>query len=230
MYPLDPDHQPLSGCRNLPDVLSDLKAQVAANSKGILLLRELMGEYGEPLVKSYMEHVQSNAETCVREMLYDFATRLGMGPEGGAVHSVDTMDDGTEIRLKLSIDKLSRTAIFDFSGSGPQVLGNWNAPTAITTAAVIYSLRTLVGREIPLNSGCMKPVEVIIPKVSTLRYCTITTVTSTLLHHTTTTLPPHYHHTTTTLPPHYHHTTTTLPPHYILRPFCTPGLHLASRP
>jgi hypothetical protein len=94
----------------------------------LLLLADVLQSTLHP--SSLRPPTQSNAETCVREMLFDFATRLGMGPEGGVVYSVDTMDDGTEIRLKLSIDKTTRTAVFDFGGSGPQVLGP-SSPTLL---------------------------------------------------------------------------------------------------
>eukprot|EP00929_Paragymnodinium_shiwhaense_P061341 TRINITY_DN30628_c0_g1_i1.p1 TRINITY_DN30628_c0_g1~~TRINITY_DN30628_c0_g1_i1.p1 ORF type:complete len:1327 (-),score=229.11 TRINITY_DN30628_c0_g1_i1:244-4224(-) len=159
---------PLSGCRNLVDVVSDLKAQVAANAKGIAQIHELIRECSEPLVIAYMRHVQDNAAACVREMLREFAKTVGLGGKQGSVYASEYMDDGTEIKLKLTVDGVAGTADFDFTGTGPEVLGNWNAPTAITSAALIYCLRLLVGKEIPLNSGCMEPVSIKIPTGSVL--------------------------------------------------------------
>lgn len=78
------------------------------------------------------------------------------------------MDDGTELRLKLTIDRKKRSAVFDFTGTGPQILGNTNAPYSITRSAILYSLRSLIGKDIPLNSGCLEPIEIIIPVESIL--------------------------------------------------------------
>lgn len=176
--PADKPNIQLAGCRNMSDVLSDLKAQVAANAKGIGLLHELMRQYTEPVVLSYMGHVQNNAAQCVRQMLKDYAASLreeGYGPVGETgqlvVDAVDYMDDGNPIKLKLSINDTDGTVHFDFTGTGPQVLGNWNSPSAITTAAVIYCMRILVGRDIPLNSGCLEPVTIEIPEGSMLSPC-----------------------------------------------------------
>lgn len=171
LLPSPPDRPEvkLAGCRNLSDVLSDLKAQVAANAKGIRLLHQLMRQYSKPVVLAYMGHVQANAAECVKQMLRDYGHRLreaGIGESQGdtiVVSASDRMDDGNEIQLRLSIDTVEGQASFDFAGTGPQVYGNWNAPRAITTAAVIYCLRLLVGREIPLNSGCLQPIRIAVP-------------------------------------------------------------------
>ncbi|KAM6412713.1 LOW QUALITY PROTEIN: 5-oxoprolinase [Pluvialis apricaria] len=152
-----------SGSRNLPDNLSDLRAQVAANQKGIQLVTELIRLHGLPVVQAYMAHIQANAEVAVREMLKDFAARWGT-----AVEAEDHMDDGSPIRLRVQVDPQEGSAVFDFGGSGPEVYGNCNAPRAIALSALIYCLRCMVGRDIPLNQGCLAPVRVLIPKGSIL--------------------------------------------------------------
>ena len=112
-----------SGTRNLSDNLSDLRAQVAANNSGIRLLNELVGEYGLKVVQSYMGFIQHNAETSVRAMLKSFAKSNGSRAE-----AIDHMDDGTAIKLTIDIDEESGSAIFDFTGTGPEVTsGNHNA-------------------------------------------------------------------------------------------------------
>ena len=158
----------LQGTRRLADNLSDLKAQVAANQRGIILINELIQEYDLDTVQAYMGFVQVNAEMAVREMLKTVAMKIG--GDGGAVsvEEEDFMDDGSAIRLKLTIDPEEGTAVFDFSGSTEEVYGNWNAPPAVTAAAVIYSLRALLPVDIPLNQGCLAPVKLNIPEGSFL--------------------------------------------------------------
>ncbi|XP_018428770.1 PREDICTED: 5-oxoprolinase isoform X1 [Nanorana parkeri] len=157
-----------SGTRNLHDNLSDLRAQVAANQKGIQLVNELIDVYGLEVVQAYMAHIQANAEVAVREMLKAFANRWEKQTGALEVESVDFMDDGSPIRLKVKINKEEGSAVFDFSNSGHEVFGNCNAPRAITLSALIYCLRCMVGEDIPLNQGCLVPVKVIIPKGSIL--------------------------------------------------------------
>jgi 5-oxoprolinase (ATP-hydrolysing) len=152
-----------SGTRNLHDNLSDLRAQVAANNSGIRLLHELVHEYGLLHVEAYMRFIQKNAEASVRLMLKEFAEK-----HGTTAHAVDHMDDGSPIELTVSIDPESGSAKFDFTGTGPQVMGNHNAPPAVTYSAVIYSLRSLVAKDIPLNQGCLAPIEFVIPKYTLL--------------------------------------------------------------
>jgi len=113
-------------------------------------------------VQAYMGHIQHNAEMAVRDMLKEIAATQC------ELQAVDYMDDGTPIRLKVSIDKENGNAIFDFTGSGAQVYGNTNAPRAVTYSAIIYCLRCLVRREIPLNQGCLNPIKIIIPEGSIL--------------------------------------------------------------
>ncbi|XP_075437118.1 5-oxoprolinase-like isoform X2 [Ascaphus truei] len=157
-----------SGTRNLHDNLSDLRAQVAANQKGIQLVNELIDVYGLEVVQAYMEHIQANAEVSVRDMLREFAERWENQTGSLEVESEDHMDDGSPIRLRVRINKEEGSAVFDFSGSGHEVFGNCNAPRAITFSALIYCLRCMVGQDIPLNQGCLVPVQAIIPKGSIL--------------------------------------------------------------
>jgi 5-oxoprolinase (ATP-hydrolysing) len=96
-------------------------------------------------------------------MLAEFSQRAGMS-EVGSVFAEDQMDDGTPIVLRVTIDRSQRTAVFDFTGTGPEVYGNCNTPPAVTYSAIIYCLRCMVTREIPLNQGCLTPIEVIIPE------------------------------------------------------------------
>ncbi|CAM8878817.1 unnamed protein product [Rhodiola kirilowii] len=143
----------IPGTRRLPDNLSDLRAQVAANQRGISLIKELIEYYGLETVQAYMTYVQLNAEE---------ATELVV------LEEEDYMDDGSTIHLKLTIDSVKGSATFDFNGTSPEVYGNWNAPEAVTAAAVIYCLRCLVDVDIPLNQGCLAPVNILIPPGSFL--------------------------------------------------------------
>ncbi|KAF2267471.1 hypothetical protein CC78DRAFT_614200 [Lojkania enalia] len=153
-----------SGTRCLSDNLNDLKAQIAANQKGINLINTLMSDYGEEVVKFYMTNIQQNAETSVRNLLKEVYKRF----EGQDLSAIDYMDDGSPIKLKVSIDPGKGEAIFDFSGTGPEVYGNINAPEAVTYSAIIYCLRCLISEDIPLNQGCLTPIHVLIPKKSFL--------------------------------------------------------------
>ena len=154
----------ISGTRNLADNLSDLRAQVAANKTGIILVQDLIREHGLHVVQAYMLFIQKNAEGAVREMLIDFSTKQGL-PAIGTVRAQDQMDDGTKICLAVTIDRQEGSALFDFSGTGLEVYGNSNAPPAVTYSAIIYSLRCMVSRaDIPLNQGCLTPIRVVIPQ------------------------------------------------------------------
>ncbi|GAX85880.1 hypothetical protein CEUSTIGMA_g13296.t1 [Chlamydomonas eustigma] len=153
----------VKGTRNLDDNLSDLRAQVAANTRGIQLVGDLIEEYGLNVVQAYMGHIQRNAELAVRDMLKDFSLQQGL-PEVGTVHAEDQMDDGTPIKLEVTIDRRDGSAVFDFEGTGPEVYGNSNAPPAVAYSAIIYSLRCMVTRDIPLNQGCLAPITVRIPQ------------------------------------------------------------------
>ncbi|WP_103510339.1 hydantoinase B/oxoprolinase family protein [Streptomyces sp. SM13] len=142
-----------------PDTnLADLRAQIAANEKGIAELRRVADQFGADVVDAYMGHVQDNAEEAVRRIvagLHDGRCRYET--DGGAV-----------IQVRLTVDREARTAHLDFTGTSPQQPGNANAPRSVVMAAVLYVFRTLVGQDIPLNSGCLKPLEVTIPSGSML--------------------------------------------------------------
>eukprot|EP00088_Acartia_fossae_P069611 TRINITY_DN9141_c0_g1_i1.p1 TRINITY_DN9141_c0_g1~~TRINITY_DN9141_c0_g1_i1.p1 ORF type:complete len:1151 (+),score=248.77 TRINITY_DN9141_c0_g1_i1:82-3453(+) len=152
-----------SGTRLLQDNLSDLKAQIAANHKGIQLVSELIDQYGLDVVQAYMGHIQSNAEVAVRDMLKVIGARAFEKTGRSSLFAKDSMDDGSLIQLKVDIDTTNGEAIFDFEGTGTEVWGNINAPRAVTMSAIIYCLRCLVGHDIPLNQGCLNPVTVKIP-------------------------------------------------------------------
>nr|CAD7404141.1 unnamed protein product [Timema cristinae] len=157
-----------SGTRNLQDNLSDLRAQIAANQKGIILVGELIDIYGLDVVQAYMGHIQANAEVAVKDMLRQIGNKALAQTGSTVLQAEESMDDGTSIKLKITIDVEQGTAVCDFSGSGYEVWGNCNAPRAITMSALIYCLRCMVGHDVPLNQGCLKPVKVIIPKGSIL--------------------------------------------------------------
>ncbi|RDW91172.1 hypothetical protein BP5796_02337 [Coleophoma crateriformis] len=153
-----------SGTRCLADNISDLKAQISSNMKGINLISALIEEYGEKTVDFYMVSIQRNAELSVRNLLKEVSKRF----EGHDLSAVDYMDDGSPIKLKVTIDAEKGEATFDFSGTGPEVYGNTNAPQAVTYSAIIYCLRSLISEDIPLNQGCLKPIKVLIPPKSFL--------------------------------------------------------------
>jgi 5-oxoprolinase (ATP-hydrolysing) len=144
--------------RNPAQNIADLKAQVAANEKGARELAAMVAQYGLDVVKSYMQHVQDNAEESVRRVI----TRLKDGAFTLA------LDNGARISVAIRVDALARTAEIDFTGTSAQLENNFNAPTAVSMAAVLYVFRTLVDDEIPLNAGCLKPIRVLIPEGSML--------------------------------------------------------------
>lgn len=155
------------GCspsRRINDNLSDLKAQIAANNKGKLLIQALVKEYSKSEVHFYMKAIQENAEIAVRSYLKEAVKKLGTD----TLYSSDSMDNSSEIQLKITINGSDGRAKFDFTGTSPEIYGNTNAPPAITYSAIIYSMRLLVGQDIPLNQGCLSPIDVIIPKGSFL--------------------------------------------------------------
>ena len=157
-------HPGCSGTRCLADNINDLRAQVSANQKGISLIEGLIAEYGEDTVQFYMVAIQNNAELQVRNLLRTVSKRF----QGADLSSEDFMDDGSPIRLKITIDADKGEAIFDFAGTGPEVYGNINAPEAVSYSAIIYTLRCMISEDIPLNQGCLKPITVRIPPASLL--------------------------------------------------------------
>ncbi|KAL9974396.1 hypothetical protein ACROYT_G011420 [Oculina patagonica] len=161
---LEPAKYPgCSGSRNVQDNISDLKAQVAANHKGIKLINALIDEYSFPVVQAYMEYIQQNAELAVREMLTEIAHKIKERTGKSVLRALDHMDDGTPISLTVSIDEDKGSAVFDFNGTGYESYGNCNAPRAVALSALIYCLRSMVKYDIPLNQGCLVPVKLHIP-------------------------------------------------------------------
>jgi 5-oxoprolinase (ATP-hydrolysing) len=144
--------------RNIDQNMADMRAQIAANEMGCQALKKLVLQYGINTVNAYMQHVQDNAEECVRRVvscLNDGQFSL-------------TMDNGATIVVNVSIHRDTRSATIDFTGTSPQLSSNFNAPSAVVTAAVLYVFRMLVATDIPLNAGCLKPLTIIIPAHSML--------------------------------------------------------------
>jgi 5-oxoprolinase (ATP-hydrolysing) len=144
--------------RNPEQNLADLKAQIAANEKGVQELRKMVVQFGLDVVQAYMRHVQDNAEESVRRVI----TKL----KNGAF--TVPLDNGAQISVAIRVNAEARSAEIDFTGTSAQLVNNFNAPTAVCMAAVLYVFRTLVNDEIPLNAGCLKPLKVIIPDGSML--------------------------------------------------------------
>jgi len=140
-------------CRNIDQNMADLSAQIAANTTGIKELQKITDQFGVDTVHAYMSHVQANAEESVRRVL-------------DVLHDCEftyPLDSGDQIRVAISVHKAQRTATIDFTGTSPQNEWNYNAPLAICRAVVLYVFRTLVGTDIPMNEGCLKPLTLIVP-------------------------------------------------------------------
>jgi 5-oxoprolinase (ATP-hydrolysing) len=144
--------------RNPEQNMADLKAQIAANEKGVQELRKMVDQFGLDVVQAYMRHVQDNAEESVRRVITKLKDGEYMLP----------LDNGAQIKVAIRVDAANRSAEIDFTGTSPQQVNNFNAPTAVCMAAVLYVFRTLVDDDIPLNAGCLKPLKVIIPPGSML--------------------------------------------------------------
>lgn len=144
--------------RNADRNVSDLKAQLAACVRGAEVLAQTAREYGSDVVAAYMRHVLANAEESVRRLL----DRLDDGQFDYE------MDNGAHVRVKITIDKAARSATFDFSGTTDQLPDNFNAPFSIVRAASLYVVRTLIDDAIPMNDGCLRPIELIVPDGSML--------------------------------------------------------------
>ena len=140
-------------CRNIEHNMADLAAQVAANNTGIVEINSMIEQFGIETVHSYMNHVQDNAEECIRNAIVNLR-------EGKYEYE---LDNGEFIRVKITIDKIKREATIDFTGTAPKNPLNYNAPMAVCHAVILYVFRTLVGSNIPLNEGCFKPLNIIIP-------------------------------------------------------------------
>ncbi|HUI99033.1 MAG TPA: hydantoinase B/oxoprolinase family protein [Usitatibacter sp.] len=144
--------------RNPDQNLADLRAQIAANEKGVQELRRMVAHFGLDVVRAYMKHVQDNAEECVRRV-------IGVLKDGEFAYE---MDNGAVIRVRIAIGADRRSATIDFAGTSAQLGSNFNAPSAVVYAAVLYVFRSLVDDDIPLNAGCLKPLRVVIPEGSML--------------------------------------------------------------
>ena len=143
----------------MPDKnIADLKAQIAANAKGVTELQRMVDHFGLAVVQAYMGHVQDNAEAAVRKLL----GRLSDG------EFCIEMDQGTRIEVAISVDRKNRKAIVDFTGTSPEQRNNFNAPEPVTRAAVLYVFRVMVEEPIPMNAGCLKPIKIITPERSLL--------------------------------------------------------------
>jgi 5-oxoprolinase (ATP-hydrolysing) len=140
--------------RNPAQTIADLRAQIAANEKGAQELRAMVAQFGRATVAAYMQHVQDNAEESVRRVI----TALKDG------RFTLPLDNGAQIAVAVQVDAAAREATIDFSGTSAQLPNNFNAPKAVTMAAVLYVFRTLVDDDIPLNAGCLKPLHVIVPE------------------------------------------------------------------
>ena len=144
--------------RNPLQNVNDIKAQIAANEKGVQELHKMVAYFTLPVVKAYMQHVQDNAAESVRRVIdriHDAAFEC-------------EMDQGTWIKVKISVDKDKREATVDFTGTSPQQNTNFNAPEPVARAAVLYLFRVMVDDEIPMNGGCLRPINIVIPKKSML--------------------------------------------------------------
>jgi 5-oxoprolinase (ATP-hydrolysing) len=139
--------------------IADLKAHVAANARGVAELNKMVAHFGLDVVRAYMGHVQDNAEESVRRLL----SRLDDG------HFRVEMDQGTWVDVKISVDRANRRARVDFSDTSPEQANNFNAPEPVTRAATLYVFRVMVDEPIPMNAGCLKPIDIVIPERSMLK-------------------------------------------------------------
>jgi 5-oxoprolinase (ATP-hydrolysing) len=144
--------------RNPDTNLADLRAQIAANQKGVDEVGKMIDHFGLEVVQAYMRHVQDNAEEAVRRVI----DRLDDG------EYTYPMDSGATIAVRVTVDRGSRNATIDFTGTSQQLDTNFNAPSSVVTAAVLYVFRTLVAADIPLNDGCLRPLRIVIPEGSML--------------------------------------------------------------
>ena len=143
-------------CRNIDQNMADLSAQIAANATGAAELSKVVSQYSLDVVHAYMKHVQDNAEESVRRVIAVLKDS----------HFTYPLDSGAQIKVQISVNKKARSALIDFTGTSPQDPLNYNAPLAVCRAVVLYVFRTLVGSDIPMNEGCMKPIELLVSKGS----------------------------------------------------------------
>ncbi|HZP77286.1 MAG TPA: hydantoinase B/oxoprolinase family protein [Pseudolabrys sp.] len=144
--------------RNPIQNINDMKAQIAANEKGVQELRKMVAQFTLPVVQAYMQHVQDNAAESVRRVI-------------DRIHDSEfsyELDQGTVIKVKITVDKKKREATVDFTGTSPQQPTNFNAPEPVTRAAVLYVFRVMVDDDIPMNAGCLRPINIVVPPRSML--------------------------------------------------------------
>ena len=145
-------------CRNPAQNIADIRAQIAANEKGVHELRNMVEHFGLDVVTAYMGHVQDNAAESVRRVI-------------DALHDSEfevPTDQGAIVKVKITVDRAKREATVDFAGTSPEQPTNFNAPEPVTRAAVLYAFRVMVEGDIPMNAGCLRPINVIIPEGSML--------------------------------------------------------------
>jgi 5-oxoprolinase (ATP-hydrolysing) len=145
--------------RNVDQNIADLAAQVAANEKGVQELRRMVKDFSLTVVHAYMDHVRANAAEQVRRVIDQLK-------DGAFTYE---MDDGAKIAVAVTVDRKARRAKVDFTGTSPQLTNNFNAPSAVAKAAVLYVFRTLIDDEIPMNAGCLEPLDIVIPEGSMLK-------------------------------------------------------------
>ncbi|CAM9017299.1 unnamed protein product [Wickerhamomyces anomalus] len=148
--------QDVQGQDLLDDCISDLKAHASANNKGLILMQNLINEFGLDVVHLYSNAIQKSAEAAVRDLLKIAYDRFG----GEPLKAVDYLDDGTAIAVTITIDREDGSAILDFTESGDQFYSNLNCPIAVLYGSILYVLRCLINVDIPLNSGCMQPLDI----------------------------------------------------------------------
>ena len=152
--------------RNIEQNLADLRAMIAANEKGVQELRRISAEYGLEVVHAYMQHVQDNAEEAVRRVIAGLAAKEPSGTWAGEF--AYEMDHGAMIRVRITLEAATRSGVIDFTGTSMQLANNFNAPSSVCYAAVLYVFRSLIDADIPLNAGCLKPLRIVIPEGSML--------------------------------------------------------------
>jgi 5-oxoprolinase (ATP-hydrolysing) len=145
--------------RNVAQNIADLRAQIAANEKGVHEMRKMIAQFGLDVVTAYMGHVQDNAEESVRRVIAKLSDSAFEYPT----------DQGTVIKVKVTVDREKREATVDFTGTSPQQKNNFNAPEPVTRAAVLYVFRVMVESAIPMNAGCLRPIRIVVPEGSMLR-------------------------------------------------------------
>ncbi|MFK8182379.1 MAG: hydantoinase B/oxoprolinase family protein [Phormidesmis sp.] len=164
--------------RNLDQNIADLQAQIAANNKGVQEIQRMVAQFGLRTVQAYMQHVQDNAEKAIRQAIARLQKQPQLAPQSPSAQSPSAqsqqkpftvpMDCGASITVSIRLNDTDNSAVIDFAGTSPQQPNNFNAPLAVCKAAVLYVFRTLVSSPIPLNAGCLKPLDIRVPAQSLL--------------------------------------------------------------